>query len=107
MTLNPVRPQAAFTEERVGCWAVRAPRFTKSGLRSLVGMRSSRVGRPSHPDEAFEVLRERRHQRLFLHALEGAQPHAPQTHLILRLAEQLFDQLPQSLRHRIALAVGL
>src|SRR5436309_9059643 len=58
-------------------------------------------------DEAFQVLRQRRQQRLLLHSRKGSQSQSPQAHELLRLAEQLLDLLSVSLRQRVAPTAGL
>src|SRR5688572_19368863 len=59
------------------------------------------------PDQPFQVLRQRRQQRLFLHPLEGSQAHPPQPHEVLRLTEQLLDLFSEALRERVAPTAGL
>ena len=85
----------------------RLPDDVDSDFGSVVGMRSRLQRHRSQLYQPFQVLRQCRHQRLFLHPFEGSQTHSPQPHEVLALAEEFLDLLPETLRDRVARAARL
>src|SRR5881397_468822 len=107
MTRTRVLANSVTNEPVPQCRTGRPPAFVESYFRSLVVMRSGLQRQGSQLHQPFQVLRQRGHQGLLPYPIESSQPHSPEPHEILALAEQFLDLLPEALRDRIARAARL